>query len=124
MLQRTSTFSRHPRRALATDGTIGDDCVVPHCYHALTSSPEETAGHIRACVDHVGRPGQVRFIGKDAAGRVHSLVYYRERGDADSHLNQITECLRSKGHEVHLAEVLEEVDDYPPFATNESEEST
>jgi hypothetical protein len=89
----------------------------------LTSSPEETAGHIKGCVDHVGR-GQLRFIGKDAEGRVHSLVYYRERHDADTYLNQITECLRSKGHEVHRAEVLEEVDDYPPFAGDESEEST
>ena len=90
---------------------------MPHCYHVLTSSPEETVGHIRACV---GRPGQVRFIGKDAAGKVHSLVYYRERADADTYLDQITECLRSKGHVVHLAEVLQEIDDYP----NESEEST
>jgi hypothetical protein len=75
-------------------------------------------------VNDVGGPGQLRSIGKDAAGRIHSLVYYTERDDADKYLNPITRCLRSKGHAVHRAEVLEDVDDYPPFATNESEAST
>ena len=75
-------------------------------------------------MNDVGGPGQLRSIGKDAAGRVHSLVYYTERDDADRYLNPITRCLRSKGHEVHSAEVLEDVDDNPPFATNESEAST
>ena len=124
MLERTSPFSRHPRRALATDGTIGDNCVVPRCYHVSTSSPEETARDIRACVNDVGGPGQLQSIGKDAAGRIHSLVYYTERDDADRYLNQITRCLGSKGHRVHRAEVLEDVDDYPSFASNESEAST
>jgi hypothetical protein len=75
-------------------------------------------------VKDVGGSGQLRAIGKDAAGRIHSLVYYTERDDADRYLNQITRCLGSKGHRVHRAEVLEDVDDYPSFASNESEAST
>jgi hypothetical protein len=75
-------------------------------------------------VKDVGGPGQLRAIGKDAAGRIHSLVYYTDRDDADRYLNQITRCLGSKGHRVHRAEVLEDVDDYPSFASNESEAST
>jgi hypothetical protein len=97
---------------------------VPHCYHVLTSSPEETARDIKLCVNEVGAPGQLRGIGKDAPGRVHSLVYYTERNDADRCLNPITRCLQSKGHTVYRAEVLEDVDDYPSFASNESEAST
>jgi len=117
-----SPFSRHPRRGLATYGTIGDNCVVPHCYHVTTSSPEETARDIEDCVKDVG--GQLRAIGKDAAGKIHSLVYYTERDDADRYLNQITRCLGSKGHRVHRAEVLEDVGHYPSFASNESEAPT
>ena len=98
--------------------------MVPRCYHVSTSSPEETARDIRACVNDVGGPGQLGSIGKDAAGRVHSLVYYTERDDADKYLNRITRCLRSKGHAVHRAEVLEDVDGYPSFGTTESEAST
>lgn len=97
---------------------------MPHCYYVLTSSPPETARDVRTCVNDVGGPGHLRSIAKDAAGRVHSLVYYRERDDADRYLNPITRCLRSKGHEVHEAEVLEEVEGYPPFTTNNSEAST
>jgi hypothetical protein len=96
---------------------------VPNCYHVSSSSPEETASDVRACVNEVGGPGQLRSIGKDAAGRVHSLVYYTERDDADRYLNPITRCLRSKGHWVHRAEVLEDVDDFPRFATSEPETS-
>ena len=122
MRKGASPFSRHPRRGLATYGTIGDNCVVPHCYHVTTSSPEETARDIEDCVKDVG--GQLRAIGKDAAGKIHSLVYYTERDDADRYLNRITRCLRSKGHAVHRAEVLEDVDGYPSFGTTESEAST
>ena len=111
-------LSRHPRSGLATDGTISDNCVVPRCYHVSTSSPEETARDIKACVMVGARAGPKHRQGRRR--KVHSLVYYRERADADTYLDQITECLRSKGHVVHLAEVLQEIDDYP----NESEEST
>jgi len=97
---------------------------VPHCYYVLTSSPAQAAADVRACVQDVGGPGRPAGIGKDAAGRVHALVYYTERDDADRYLNPIIRCLRSKGHEVYTAEVLEDVDDYPPIATNESEAST
>ena len=96
---------------------------MPNCYHVSSSSPEDTARDVRACVNEVGGPGQLRSIAKDAAGRVHSLVYYTERDDADKYLLPITRCLRSKGHSVHRAEVLEDVEDFPGFGTNEPETS-
>ena len=97
---------------------------MPRCYHVTTSSPQETARDIEACVNDVGGPGQLQSIGKDAAGRIHSLVYYTELDDADRCLNRITRCLGSKGHAVHRAEVLEDVDGYASFGTTESEAST
>lgn len=96
---------------------------MPNCYHVSTSSPQETARDVRDCVSEVGGPGQLRSIAVDAAGKVHSLVYYRARDDADRYLHPITRCLRSKGHQVHRAEVLEDVEDFPGFATNEPETS-
>jgi hypothetical protein len=74
-------------------------------------------------VNEVGGLGQLGGIAKDDAGWVHSLVYYTGRDDADRHLHEITECLRSKGHSVHRAEVLEDVEDFPRFGTNEPETS-
>jgi hypothetical protein len=66
-------------------------------------------------VNDVGGPGVLRSIATDAAGRVHSLVHYGARDDADVYLLRITRCLRSKGHQVHHAEVLENVPDFPGF---------
>jgi hypothetical protein len=105
---------------LATGRTIGDDRVVPNCYHVTSSSPQETAGHVRECVNDpdVGGQGVLRRIATDAGGRVHSLVHYGERDDADRYLLRITRCLRSKGHEVHKAEVLEDVEGFPGFDTS------
>jgi hypothetical protein len=94
---------------------------VPNCYHVTSSSPQETAGHVRECVNEVGGGGVLRSIATDAAGRVHSLVYYGERDDADRYLLRITRCLRSKGHEVHSAEVLEDVEGFAGFGTAEPE---
>ncbi|HMB19127.1 MAG TPA: hypothetical protein VKO41_07430, partial [Gaiellaceae bacterium] len=71
----------------------------------------------------VGGPGQLGGIAKDDAGWVHSLVYYRGRDDADRYLHEISECLRSKGHSVHVEKVLEDVDDFPRFGPNEPETS-
>lgn len=120
---RPARASRRPRACLATGSAIGDDRVVPNCYHVSSSSPEETARDVQACVNEVGGPGKLGSIAKDAAGRVHSLVYYTGRDDADRYLLPITRCLRSKGHSVHRAEVLEDVEDFPRFGTNEPETS-
>jgi hypothetical protein len=99
---------------LATARTMSDDRIVPNCYHISSSPPEQTAQDVRACVEEVGGPGQLRRVGTDGR-KVYSLVYYADRDDADRYLHKITRCIRQKGHEVHHAEVLEDVPDFPGF---------
>jgi hypothetical protein len=94
---------------------MSDDRVVPNCYHVSSSSPQSAAADVKACVEEVGGDGQLKKLATDGR-KVYSLVFYRERDEADRHLHAITRCIRAKGHEVHKAEVLEDVPDFPGFS--------
>jgi hypothetical protein len=113
-IENVTLFSASTTVALQLVTRIGDDRVVPNCYYVTSSSPQETAKDVAECVRDVGGPGELRKVATDGRN-VYSLVYYGERDDADRYLNPITRCLRAKGHEVHRAEVLEDVEDFPGF---------
>jgi hypothetical protein len=102
---------------------MSDDRIVPNCYHVSSSSPQETAANVRECVRQVGGPGRPPKLATNGT-KVYSLVYYRTKELAAEYLDAITSCLQDKGHVVHEAEVLEDiqgfeefgfdVEDYPP----------
>jgi hypothetical protein len=78
---------------------------VPNCYHVTTSTPEKAGKSIKECVRDVGGPGKLVKLQTDGR-KTYSEVEYETLELAYQYLGPLTDCMRSKGHEVHDARVL------------------
>ena len=78
---------------------------MPNCYHVTTSTPEKAGKSLKECVRDVGGPGKVESLQTDGR-KTYSWVRYESLELAYQYLGPLTDCMRSKGHEVHEAKVL------------------
>lgn len=80
---------------------------MPDCYYVVTSSPENAARDLRACVREGGFPASGFRFAYDSK-RVHAFVSFKVWSDAVKYLDPLKDCLESKDHVVHEYKILHE----------------